>query len=282
MTEMKWLDALIAHALAEDVGEGDHTTLACIPSEAKGNARLLVKEEGIIAGVEVACYLLRYLDRECRTEILIPDGRRVHKDDVVFVAEGKIHTLLKAERLLLNIMQRMSGIASCTAMYVEKIKGTGAVILDTRKTVPGMRMLDKMAVRLGGGQNHRTGLYDMILIKDNHIDFAGGIEKAIEGANQYCASKNKPLKIEIEARSLDDVQRIVRHGHVHRIMFDNFSIEDTKLAVRMVNHRYETESSGNINLDNVRQYAECGIDYISVGALTHQVKSLDLSFKAMA
>ena len=282
MIDRQYLRQFIDQALGEDIGDGDHTSLSCIPTDAVGKAQLLVKENGIIAGVEVAEEIFQRLDPDGRLTILIKDGTQVKKGDVVFIANGKVQTILKAERLILNVMQRMSGIATQTAVYVEKIKGTETKILDTRKTTPGMRLLDKLAVKLGGGENHRIGLFDMILIKDNHIDFAGGIEKAIQRANEYCNLSGKNLKIEIEARSLSDIQRILDYGKVHRIMFDNFSIEDTRKGVQIVNKRYETESSGNITLDTIRSYAECGVDYISVGALTHQIKSLDLSLKAIS
>ena len=281
MIDKKYLQDFIDNAIREDVGDGDHTSLSCIPAGQKGKARLLVKQDGIIAGVHVAEQIFKTLEPASTLQIMINDGAPVKNGDVVFTVEATVHTLLMAERLVLNVMQRMSGISTQTSIYVEKLKGTNSHVLDTRKTTPGMRLFDKMAVKLGGGMNHRIGLYDMILIKDNHIDFAGGIENAIRRANDYCSVNSKRLNIEIEARNLADVQTILNTGKIHRIMFDNFDIDTTKKAVAMVNRKYETESSGNITLDNIRSYAECGVDYISVGALTHQIRSLDLSLKAI-
>jgi nicotinate-nucleotide pyrophosphorylase (carboxylating) len=270
----------IDYALKEDIGDGDHTSLATISAEQKGKAQLVVKQEGVIAGIEVAKMIFQKLDKSCLFTEFFKDGLEVKPGDVVFQVEGKVIFILQAERLVLNIMQRMSGIATQTRQYVNNLRGLNTRILDTRKTSPGMRVFDKYAVKVGGGENHRIGLYDMILIKDNHIDFAGGIEKAIEKTHTYLDKTNKDLKIEIEARSLDDVNRILTHEGVHRILLDNFTPEMTQEAVKLINGKVETESSGNITLENIRQYAECGVDYISVGALTHQIKSLDLSLKA--
>ena len=281
MIDLNYFNQFIDNAFKEDIGDGDHTSLACIPSMNEGKARLLIKESGIVAGVEVAEYTFRRFDPFMRVNTFIGDGEKVSPGDVVFTVEGRVLSILQCERLVLNLMQHMSGIATQTHRYVEKIDGTNVKLLDTRKTTPGMRLLDKEAVRIGGGTNHRTGLYDMILIKDNHVDFAGGIEKAIDTVNKYLQKRGKMLKIEIEARNLDEVQRIVKHNQIQRIMLDNFDIETTRKAVEIVNGHYELESSGNINLDNIRDYASCGVDFISVGALTHQVKSLDMSLKAV-
>ena len=281
MIDLNYFNQFIDNAFKEDIGDGDHTSLACIPSMNEGKARLLIKESGIVAGVEVAEYTFRRFDPFMRVNTFIGDGEKVSPGDVVFTVEGRVLSILQCERLVLNLMQHMSGIATQTHRYVEKIAGTNAKLLDTRKTTPGMRLLDKEAVRIGGGTNHRTGLYDMILIKDNHVDFAGGIEKAIDTVNKYLQKRGKMLKIEIEARNLDEVQRIVKHNQIQRIMLDNFDIETTRKAVEIVNGHYEVESSGNINLDNIRDYASCGVDFISVGALTHRVKSLDMSLKAV-
>jgi nicotinate-nucleotide pyrophosphorylase (carboxylating) len=277
----KLIDDLLDLAIREDIGDGDHTTLACIPAEINGSARLLVKEEGIIAGIEVAQRIFTLLDPNSVLDLKINDGTPVHPGDIVFIITGKVQALLQAERLVLNIMQRMSGIATQTRLYVDELKGLKTRILDTRKTNPGMRMLDKYAVKIGGGENHRIGLYDMILIKDNHIDFAGGISQAIERTKSYLKKTAKNLKIEVEARSLVDVQHIINAGGVDRILLDNFSIENTRMAVEMIGSNCETESSGEITLRNLRSYAECGVDYISAGALTHHIKSLDLSLKAI-
>ena len=280
-TKEQLIDRLLDLAFAEDIGDGDHTTLSTIPATATGRQHLLVKEDGIIAGVEIAGKVFNRLDPALKMEVLIADGTPVRKGDVAFVVEGPVRSLLIAERTMLNIMQRMSGIATTTARYQAELDGLDCKVLDTRKTTPGMRMLEKEAVRIGGGFNHRIGLFDMILIKDNHIDFAGGIEKAIDRARQYCKDNGKDLKIEVEVRTLDDIRRVLEHGGVDRIMFDNFTPELTKEAVKMVNGAVETESSGGITLKNLRQYGEAGVDFISVGALTHSVKSLDMSFKAM-
>lgn len=281
MTEEKELiDKLIDLAFAEDIGDGDHTTLSCIPDTAMGKSRLLIKESGILAGIEVAKEVFRRFDPTMKVEVFMPDGTAVKPGDVPMMVEGRVQSLLQTERLMLNILQRMSGIATVTHRYVERLEGTGTQVLDTRKTTPGMRILEKMAVKIGGGANHRIGLFDMILLKDNHVDFAGGIEKAITRAREYCKEKGKDLKIEIEVRNLDELQQVLNVGGVDRVMFDNFSPELTRKAVAMVNGRYETESSGGITFDTIRDYAECGVDFISVGALTHSVKSLDMSFKA--
>jgi nicotinate-nucleotide pyrophosphorylase (carboxylating) len=277
----KLIDDLIDLAIREDIGDGDHTSLACIPKEALGKAHLLVKEEGIIAGIDVAKKIFHKLDPKSILDQKIPDGTKVHPGDIVFTVSGSVLSLLQAERIVLNIMQRMSGIATETNRYTEKLKGTKTNVLDTRKTTPGMRLLDKYAVKIGGGENHRIGLYDMILLKDNHIDFAGGIKQAIDRAKAYLARTGKSLKIEIEARSLNDVKLILETGGIDRIMLDNFSLADTKTAVAMIGDQYETESSGGITFENLRKYAECGVDYISVGALTHHIKSIDLSLKAI-
>ena len=274
------VDKLIDLAFAEDIGDGDHTTLCCIPEDAMGKSHLLIKEDGVLAGVEVAKEVFRRFDPQLKVEVLMGDGTRVKKGDIAMVVSGRVRSLLQTERLMLNIMQRMSGIATQTSKYVEKLKGTGTRVLDTRKTTPGLRMLEKAAVKIGGGCNHRIGLFDMILLKDNHVDFAGGIEPAIERCHAYLKEKNLDLKIEIEVRNFDELERVLSHGGVNRIMLDNFSVEDTRRAVALVDHRYETESSGGITFDTIRDYAECGVDFISVGALTHSVKGLDMSFKA--
>ena len=276
-----FIEQLIDIAISEDIGNGDHTSLACIPDSATGNARLLVKEDGIIAGVELAVLILKKIEPAIKIEILLQDGSEVKPGDVVFKVNGSVRSILQAERLILNFMQRMSGIATSTHNYVSKLKGLKTKILDTRKTTPGLRLIEKMAVRIGGGMNHRIGLYDMILIKDNHIDFAGGIENSIIAAKEYLKKNNLDLKIEIEARSIDDVTKIIKTGYVTRIMLDNFSLEDTRKAVELIDGQFEIESSGNITIDNIRDYAECGVDYISVGALTHHIKSLDMSLKAI-
>lgn len=278
---MPFVDELITLAIKEDIGDGDHTSLATIPAESRGRMRLLVKQEGIIAGIDIAEEVFRRLDAEVEIERLLHDGDRVSPGDVAFFVEGRTRTLLQAERIVLNIMQRMSGVATQTAVYVEAVAGTGCRILDTRKTTPGMRVLDKMAVKTGGGENHRMGLFDMVLLKDNHIDFAGGIVPAITAVRQYLADKGKTIPVECEVRSLSDIDLVFEAGGVDRIMFDNFTPEQTAEAVAKVAHRAETESSGGITLETIRRYAETGVDFISVGALTHQIKSLDLSLKAV-
>ena len=273
-------DKLIDLSFAEDIGDGDHTTLCCIPEDAMGKSHLLIKEDGILAGVEVAKKVFARFDDTMKVEVLIQDGVHVKKGDIAMVVTGKVRSLLQTERLMLNIMQRMSGIATMTNKYVEKLKGTKTHVLDTRKTTPGMRMLEKQAVKIGGGMNHRIGLFDMILLKDNHVDFAGGITNAIDRCHKYLEEKGLKLKIAIEVRNFDELQQVIDHGGVDRIMLDNFSVADTKKAVQIIAGRFETESSGGITFDTIRQYAECGVDFISVGALTHSVKGLDMSFKA--
>ena len=273
-------DKLLELAFAEDIGDGDHTTLCCIPADAMGKSHLLVKEEGILAGVEMARKVFDKFDPTMKMTVFIEDGAHVKPGDIAFVVEGKVRSLLQTERLMLNIMQRMSGIATMTHRYVERVKGTGCHILDTRKTTPGMRILEKQAVKIGGGMNHRIGLFDMILLKDNHIDFAGGIVNAIDRCHKYLEEKNLDLKIEIEVRDFNELQQVLDQGGVDRIMLDNFTPADTKKAVALINHRFEVESSGGITYDTIRDYAEQGVDFISVGALTHSVKGLDLSFKA--
>lgn len=273
-------DKLIDLAFAEDIGDGDHTTLCCIPEDAMGKSHLLIKEDGILAGVEVAKKVFDRFDNTMKVEVLIGDGAEVKKGDIAMVVTGKVRSLLQTERLMLNIMQRMSGIATMTHKYVEKLKGTKTHVLDTRKTTPGMRMLEKQAVKIGGGMNHRIGLFDMILLKDNHVDFAGGITNAIDRCHAYLKEKNLDLKIELEVRNFDELNQVLTHGGVNRIMLDNFSVADTKKAVELIGGRYETESSGGITFDTIRDYAECDVDFISVGALTHSVKGLDMSFKA--
>lgn len=275
-------DKLIDLAFAEDIGDGDHTTLCCIPEEAMGKSQLIIKENGVLAGVDIAKEVFRRFDPTMVVHIKINDGTEVKIGDVAMVVEGRVRSLLQTERLMLNIMQRMSGIATMTHRYVEKLKGTKTRVLDTRKTTPGMRMLEKAAVKIGGGVNHRIGLFDMILLKDNHVDFAGGIANAINRCHEYLKKNDLHLKIEIEVRSLEELQQVMECGGVNRIMFDNFDTETTKKAVAIVNGQYETESSGGISFDTIRDYAECGVDFISVGALTHSVKGLDMSFKAVS
>lgn len=273
-------DKLIDLAFAEDIGDGDHTTLCCIPEDAVGKQHLLVKEPGILAGIEVAKEVFRRFDPTLKVEVLINDGAEVKPGDIAMVVSGKVRSLLQTERLMLNIVQRMSGIATMTHKYQERLKGTKTHVLDTRKTTPGMRILEKQAVKIGGGMNHRIGLFDMILLKDNHVDFAGGIKNAITRCHEYLKANHKDLKIEIEVRNFDELKQVLEIGGVDRIMLDNFSVPDTRKAVEMIGGRYETESSGGITIDTLRDYAECGVDFISVGALTHSVKGLDLSFKA--
>jgi len=277
MTEIEFLRS----ALHEDVAEGDHSSLSTIPESAQGKAHLLVKEPGIISGIEVAKSVFNLVNSNIQLEIFMQDGQQVSPGDIVFIAKGSSQNLLKAERLMLNLMQRMSGIATTTQKYVNLTMGTKARVLDTRKTTPNLRAFEKQAVLHGGGTNHRFGLYDMIMIKDNHIDFAGGIEQALQKATDYIQTKNLDLKIEIETRNLDEVQQVLECGLGDRIMLDNFNYADTKTAVHLIDGKYETESSGGITLDTIEGYAKCGVDYISVGALTHSVRSLDLSFKAI-
>ncbi|MBS6411546.1 MAG: carboxylating nicotinate-nucleotide diphosphorylase [Tannerella sp.] len=276
----KLIDDLIKLAFAEDIGDGDHTTLCCIPENAMGKSKLLIKEEGILAGVEMAQRIFKDFDPNLKMEIFIKDGTAVKPGDIAFTVEGKVRSLLQTERLMLNVMQRMSGIATVTNKYVKQLEGLHTRILDTRKTTPGLRMIEKAAVKIGGGVNHRIGLFDMILLKDNHIDFAGGIEKAITRAKEYLKEKGKDLKIEIEVRNMDELEEVMRIGGIDRIMLDNFTPELTRKAVKRIGGKYETESSGGITFDTIRDYAECGVDFISVGALTHSVKGLDMSFKA--
>lgn len=275
-----YVDELIELAIKEDIGDGDHTSLCCIPATEQGRMRLLCKQEGVIAGIEIARIVLERLDPTMQFEQLLHDGDRVKPGDVAFYVSGGLRSLLQAERILLNIMQRMSGVATQTAFYVKHLEGLHTKVLDTRKTTPGMRVLDKMAVKIGGGENHRMGLFDMILLKDNHIDFAGGIRQAVLGAKKYLEEKGKNIPIECEVRSLEDIDEVFAAGGVDRIMFDNFSPEMTREAVKKVAGRCETESSGGITLETMRSYAECGVDFISVGALTHQIRSLDMSLKA--
>jgi len=271
----------ILSALEEDTGDGDHTSLACIPATTKGKAQLLVKENGIIAGVSLASEIFHEVDKKLKVDVLINDGAIIKKGDIILTVEGSARSILLAERLVLNCMQRMSGIATYTNKLVKLCKNTNTKVIDTRKTTPNIRGLEKWAVLIGGGANHRIGLYDMILIKDNHIDYAGGITQAIEAANKYLKQKKKRLKIEIEARNLSEVKQILAVGNVHRIMLDNFSIADIKKAIKLINHKYETEASGGITEKNIKSYAQCGVDFISVGALTHNIKSIDLSLKAI-
>ena len=277
----KEIELIISNAIREDVGDGDHSSLACIPKEAKGKAKLLVKEDGIIAGVEFAKQVFNYIDKDLRVETLIEDGEKVKKRDVVFYVEGSSQSILKAERLVLNAMQRMSAIATKTNEFVQKLEGTGTKILDTRKTTPGIRALEKWAVRIGGGENHRFALYDMIMLKDNHIDFAGGITQAIDKTKEYLKINNLDLKIIVEARNLVEIEEILKSDGIYRILIDNFNYEETKKAVQLINKKCLTESSGGITLDTVKKYAECGVDYVSSGALTHSIYNMDLSLKAV-
>lgn len=277
----KEIDIIIRNAIREDVGDGDHSSLACIPDSAKGKAKLLVKDEGIIAGVEFAKKVFAYVDKNMTVETLIKDGAEVNYGDIVFYVEGASQSILKAERLVLNAMQRMSAIATKTREFVDLLEGTGTKILDTRKTTPGIRALEKWAVKIGGGENHRFALYDMIMLKDNHIDFCGGITKAIETTKHYLKTTNRDLKIIVEARDLSEIEEILETQGVYRILIDNFNYEDTREAVKLIGDKCLTESSGGINENTVRNYAECGVDYISSGALTHSVYNLDLSLKAI-
>jgi nicotinate-nucleotide pyrophosphorylase (carboxylating) len=275
------IEEIIREAIKEDVGSGDHASLLAVPDTAYGKAELRIKEDGIIAGVDIALQVFKQIDESLKTVVFIPDGNTVKINEIAFVVEGSIRSILIAERLVLNIMQRMSGIATKTKYFCELIKGTDARLLDTRKTTPNFRLLEKMAVRIGGGYNHRMGLYDMIMLKDNHIDYAGGIENAIKKANDYVKNNHLNIKIEIETRSLGEVEKALSMGGFHRMMFDNFTVENVRKGVEMVNHKYETEASGNINEHTIRQYAQTGVDFISVGALTHSVKGLDMSLKAI-
>lgn len=275
------LKNLINLWLEEDLGEGDHTSLSTIPKTAQGKAKLIIKDNGIIAGISIASKIFYQFDNTLVLDIFIKDGEGARKGDIAFEVKGPVQSILQTERLVLNLMQRMSGIATRTRHFVNLLEGLQTKILDTRKTTPGLRYFEKEAVRLGGGYNHRTGLFDMILIKDNHIDFVGGLENSIKKVHLYLREKNKDLRIMVEARSIEDVRRIIKYGGVNRILLDNFSTEQTSEAVKLINRQIETESSGNITEENIRSYAECGVDYISVGALTHQIKSLDMSLKAV-
>jgi nicotinate-nucleotide pyrophosphorylase (carboxylating) len=278
---MNYIDDLIDIAIKEDIGDGDHTSLSCIPKNANGKAQLLVKEQGIIAGIELAERIFSKIDSTLKFKQLLNDGEFVKVGDIAFTIEGSSHSILQAERLVLNFMQRMSGIASNTNYYVKLLDGLKTKILDTRKTTPGLRLIEKWAVKIGGGLNHRMGLYDMIMIKDNHVDYAGGIAAAINSTQEYLKKTNKQLKIEVEARNLNELKEIIAIGGIHRIMLDNFSFEDMRTAVKLINGKYETEASGGITDKTIREYAECGVDFISVGALTHQINSIDLSLKAI-
>ncbi|MBW4969111.1 carboxylating nicotinate-nucleotide diphosphorylase [Croceibacter atlanticus] len=275
------IDQIIKNAIREDVGNGDHSSLACIPSEAQGKAKLLVKDDGIIAGIEFAKQVFSYVDPQIKIEQLIKDGDPVNYGDIAFYVEGASQSILKAERLVLNAMQRMSAIATKTNTFVKLLEGTKTQILDTRKTTPGIRALEKWAVKIGGGTNHRFALYDMVMLKDNHIDFAGGITKAIDKTKSYLKENNLDLKIIVEARDLDEIKTILKSDGVYRILIDNFNYEDTKTAVKLIGDKCLTESSGGITLDTARKYAECGVDFISSGALTHSVYNMDLSLKAV-
>lgn len=275
------VEMIIANAIREDVGDGDHSSLACIPADAPGKAKLLVKDQGIIAGVAFAEKVFYYVDPELKLDILIKDGESVKQGDIVFYVEGKAQSILKSERLVLNGMQRMSAIATKTKSFADLLQGTKTKILDTRKTTPGIRALEKMAVTIGGGKNHRFALYDMIMLKDNHIDFAGGITKAIIKTEDYLKRENLDLKIIVEARNLQEVEEILKAGNIYRILLDNFSYEDTRKAVERIGNTCLTESSGNITIETAKKYADCGVDYISSGALTHSVYNMDLSLKAV-
>jgi len=274
------IDSFIKNALAEDLGDGDHTSLSTIPADARGKAKLIIKEDGILAGIELALYIFNYIDADLKTEVFLQDGAAVKYGDIAFHVYGNVHAILLAERLVLNCMQRMSGIATKTHSIVTLLEGTSCRILDTRKTTPGLRYLEKWAVRIGGGVNHRVGLYDMILIKDNHVDYAGGIVKAIDASNAYLIKTGKMLDIEIEVRNLDELDQVLQRGGVQRIMLDNFNLTDLRTAVDLIDHRYKTEASGGITTETLAGYAATGVDYISMGALTHSVKSLDMSLKA--
>jgi len=276
------IDEIIIKSLEEDLGDGDHTSLSTIPQDSYGKAQLVAKEAGIIAGIEMAKKVYHQVDAETKFTAFIKDGSPIKVGDIIFEVYGKSISILSAERLALNFMQRMSGIATTTKKYVELIKGTPTTLLDTRKTTPLMRLLEKEAVKLGGGDNHRMGLYDMIMIKDNHVDFAGGIVPAIKACHQYLQSKNKSLKIEIEVRSFDELKEVLNYGQIDRIMLDNFSPDELSKALKLIDKKYETEASGGITAETIRSYAETGVDFISVGALTHHIKSLDLSLKAIA
>lgn len=273
-------DRLIDLAFSEDIGDGDHTTLCCIPEDAMGKSKLLIKEAGVLAGMRIAKEIFHRFDPTMQVEQFMEDGAAVKPGDIPMVVTGKVRSLLQTERLMLNVMQRMSGIATMTRKYVQRLEGTHTRVLDTRKTTPGMRMLEKEAVKIGGGTNHRIGLFDMILLKDNHVDFAGGIAQALDRCADYQKAKGLHLKVEIECRNFDEIRQVMAHGGADRIMLDNFSVADTRKAVQLIDHKFETESSGGITYDTIRDYAECGVDFVSVGALTHSVKGLDMSFKA--
>jgi nicotinate-nucleotide pyrophosphorylase (carboxylating) len=275
------IDELIARALHEDVGDGDHTTMSCVPQDAVGSAKLLAKEEGVIAGVDIAGRIFRMVDESLKINYFIPDGERIKFGDVVFTVTGSSHSILMAERLVLNVMQRMSGIATNTRRYVDELQGLRTRVLDTRKTSPNLRVIEKNAVKIGGGENHRIGLYDMILIKDNHIDFSGGVENALKRTFDYLESNRKKIPVEIEVRNFKELDEVIKFGRIQRIMLDNYTVEETKEAVGIINNRFEIESSGGITLENIRKYAECGVDFVSVGELTHRIESLDLSLKAI-
>lgn len=277
----KELEIIITNAIREDIGNGDHTSLSCIPSDAIGKAKLLVKEDGVIAGIEFAKMIFSFVDAELKVETLLQDGDKVAYGDIAFYISGKSQSILKAERLVLNSMQRMSAIATKTRTFVDLLKGTNTKVLDTRKTTPGIRAIEKWAVKIGGGENHRFALYDMIMIKDNHADFAGGISKAIAKAKTYLSTNKLDLKIIVEARNLNEIKEIIDCGGVHRILIDNFNFEDTRKAVTLIGDSCQTESSGGINEDTIRKYAKCGVDYISTGAITHSVSNMDLSLKAV-
>ena len=279
--DKEYIHPFIANALAEDVGDGDHTSLATIPAGTQGKAKLLVKDTGILAGVELAVEIFKQVDPNLKVDVRLHDGAEIKPKDIALEVEGDAQSILTAERLVLNCMQRMSGVATKTHEIVKLLKGTGTKVLDTRKTTPGMRYLEKWAVKIGGGVNHRFGLFDMILIKDNHVDYSGGIKQAIQNTKDYLQKTGKKLAIEIEVRNLDELQQVLDAGGIDRILLDNFNFDDLRKAVSMIGGKYETEASGGITIDNIRQYAECGVDYIAVGALTHSVKSLDLSLKAV-
>jgi nicotinate-nucleotide pyrophosphorylase (carboxylating) len=277
----KELQLIIKNGIREDIGEGDHSSLACIPAEAMGQAKLLVKENGIIAGIEFAKMIFKEVDQDLTVETFISDGDKIEYGDIVFFVTGKSQSILKAERLVLNAMQRMSAIATKTRKFADILEGTKTMVLDTRKTTPGIRAIEKWAVKIGGGENHRFALYDMIMLKDNHIDFAGGVDQAIEKTKAYLKENNLDLKIIVEARSMEEIEKILKHDGIHRILIDNFNYKNTVKAVELIGDTCQTESSGGITLQTARAYADCGVDYISSGALTHSVNNLDLSLKAM-
>lgn len=281
LNEKELLQKFISEALQEDVGDGDHTSLSTIPEGKQGEARLIIKEDGVLAGIRVALEIFRAVDPDLQVQVLIDDGTEVRKGDIALMVRGSVHAILTAERLVLNTMQRMSGIATTTRRITERLKGTGTRVLDTRKTTPNMRFLEKAAVKIGGGVNHRFGLYDMILIKDNHVDYAGGIKQALAAARSYVREKNKNIQIEIEVRNLEELRQVIESGQVDRILLDNFDYATLKEAVDLVKGRFVTEASGGITEENVLEYARCGVDYVSMGALTHSVKSLDMSLKAV-